>query len=209
MLRERTSLLHTEAERSGIVSDILRKKADRRSYAMLLRNLLPAYVEMERALEYRDASSILTVFARPELRRADRIATDLEALCGRAWQRDLPLLPAGERYAARVAMAGEGDGIRLVAHAYVRYFGDLSGGQVLKKMLGGTLGLGPEALTFYDFPDVPDPASAKNEMRFAIDREGAVLANGESIVEEGILAFEHNIDVSRSVQALAAAKVVH
>ena len=40
-------------------------------------------------------------------------------------------------------------------------------------------------------------------MREAIDREGE--ANAESIIQEGIRAFEHNIEVSRAVQALANA----
>ena len=40
-------------------------------------------------------------------------------------------------------------------------------------------------------------------MREAIDREGD--ANGEPIIQEGICAFEHNIEVSRAVQALANA----
>ena len=42
-------------------------------------------------------------------------------------------------------------------------------------------------------------------MRQAIDREGASGINGELIIQEGIRAFEHNIDVSRAVQALANA----
>ena len=202
-LRERTSALHAEAERSGVINDILRKTADTRSYAMLLRNLLPAYSEMERALERHRESPTLGVFARPELHRASRIAADLVAMCGEDWRADLPLLPAGERYAARVATAGEGDGSRLLAHAYVRYFGDLSGGQVLKRLLGTSLGLGAESLSLYDFPGVSDPKALKDQMRDAIDREGD--ANGEVIILEGIRAFEHNIEVSRAVQALANA----
>ena len=202
-LRERTSALHAEAERSGVINDILRKKADTRSYAMLLRNLLPAYSEMERVLERHRESPTLGVFARPELHRAARIAADLVVLCGVDWPRDVPLLPAGERYGVRVAAAGEGDGSRLLAHAYVRYFGDLSGGQVLKRLLGTSLGLGPDALSLYDFPGVSDPKVLKNQMREAIDSEGD--ANGELIIQEGICAFEHNIEVSRAVQAVSNA----
>jgi heme oxygenase (biliverdin-producing, ferredoxin) len=199
-LRERTSALHAEAERSGIVSDILRGKADRRGYALLLRNLLPAYAEMEAQLERCASSPALRAFARQELRRADRIVADLVTLSGPRWQHELALLPEAERYAARVAAAD--GGVRLVAHAYVRYFGDLSGGIVLKRLLMASLGLGPEAMTFYDLPPGADPKALKQQMRDAIDHDVAT-ADGEIVVAEGLSAFEHNIDVSRAVQSFA------
>ena len=93
--------------------------------------------------------------------------------------------------------------MRLVAHAYVRYFGDLSGGHVLKRLLGTSLGLGGDALSFYEFPEISDPRQFKDEMREALDRDGIVAADRELIIQEGVFAFEHNIDVSRAVQALA------
>ena len=74
---------------------------------------------------------------------------------------------------------------------------------MLKRLLGTSLGLGPDALSLYDFPGVSDPKALKSQMREAIDREGE--ANAESIIQEGIRAFEHNIEVSRAVQALANA----
>jgi len=203
VLRERTSALHTEAERSGVINDILRQKADRRSYALLLRNLLPAYEKMEQALERQHGSATLRVFAQPALRRAERIAADLEALSGADWICSLPLLTAGELYAARVQAAGEGDGSRLLAHAYVRYFGDLSGGQVLKRLLGKSLKLGPQSLSFYDFPGISDLKAVKDDMRDAIDQSGAGSVDVEPIILEGIRAFEHNIEVSHAVQAFA------
>jgi heme oxygenase len=201
-LRERTAALHTEAERSGIVNDILRKQADRRGYAMLLRNLLPAYVKLERALERPRASQALDVFAEPALRRAPRIAADLESLSGPRWEWDLPLLPAGQAYADAVAMAGAGNGAGLMAHAYVRYFGDLSGGQVLKRLLGQSLGIGPDALSLYEFPGL-DPVDAKNRMRDAIDT-GVADTDRDTVIVEAMRAFQHNIDVSRAIQSLVA-----
>jgi heme oxygenase len=35
--------------------------------------------------------------------------------------------------------AAEGDGTRLIAHAYTRYLGDLSGGQILQRLLARSL----------------------------------------------------------------------
>ena len=77
------------------------------------------------------------------LDRAPAIESDLVALCGAHWSHDIPLLAAGDLYARRIAKAAEGDGTRLIAHAYTRYLGDLSGGQILQRLLARSLELQP------------------------------------------------------------------
>jgi heme oxygenase (biliverdin-producing, ferredoxin) len=202
-LREHTAELHAEAERSGVVNDILRGRAGRYGYLLLLRNLLPAYRAMERALEVHRHSPLLASFARPELHRAGRIVADMAAL-GIEREDELPLLPASGAYAAAVTSAGEGKGLRLVAHAYVRYFWDMSGGHVLKRLLGKSLGIGPQALSFYEFAPEVDPVFLKGEMRIAMDTAVAHDFDREIVIAEGIRAFEHNIAISRAVKEFAA-----
>lgn len=46
----RTKTLHVEAERTGIIRDLLHGGASREGYILLLRNLLPAYLAMEHKL---------------------------------------------------------------------------------------------------------------------------------------------------------------
>ena len=202
-LRERTAEPHTRAERTGIVNDILRGKASRDGYVLLLRNLLPAYEAMEQGLERHRTSAGVGKFARREIYRSGALHADLAALAGDDWMRDLPLLPAGRQYGKRVAEASRGDGARLIAHAYARYLGDLSGGQILKTLLGRSLGLTDTALSFYDFPKIADHKVFKAEFRDALDRAGEEVADIDSVIEEGAVAFELNIDVSNAVQAAA------
>ncbi len=199
-IRKLTSSLHLQAERSGVIADILRKKSDRPSYAMLLRNLLPAYRTMEAALDRRAGTAGLRAFAQPALYRSARLETDLGAICGHSWQRDLALLPAGERYAARISSVAD-DGLRLAGHAYVRYFGDLSGGQILKNLLGRTMDLPADALSFYEFPDIADVEAFKDRMRDRMDTEVVRLEDRDAILDEAVRAFEHNIEVSEAIQA--------
>lgn len=200
ILRDRTWDLHKQAEHSGIVNDILHRKVDRRGYAVFLRNLLPAYRAMEAVLQSNQHRLVFRAFARTELYRAARIETDLSALAGPNWVNDITELPAALLYADRIASAREGDGGGLVAHAYVRYFGDLSGGQVLKKLLGKSLSLPLEALSFYEFADIVDPVAFKNAMRDAIDIDVASGCDTDAVIAEARAAFEHNIAVSKSVQ---------
>jgi heme oxygenase len=199
MLREGTRRLHAVAERSGIIADILQRKCNRVGYALLLRNLLPAYERLEAELFDRRAHPILGVFAHRSLRRSDRLRTDLRNIEGEDWERSLPLLKSGVAYAAGIAQAAAGDGLRLVSHAYVRYLGDLSGGQVLKKLLGKSLSLPAAALTVYEFPDM-QTQSLKAKLRDALDCAGRVTDDPHMLVIEAMTAFEHNIGVSSEVQ---------
>lgn len=197
----RTKTLHVEAERTGIIRDLLRGEASREGYALLLRNLLPAYQAMEQGLKHHLRSPGVGVLAQYRLDRAPAIEADLLALCGERWSDDIPLLAAGDLYAQSVAKASEGDGSRLIAHAYTRYLGDLSGGQILKRLLARSPGLQPAELTFYDFPRFSDLDALKTEYRKALDHAGVVAADRSAVVEEAAIAFSLNIDLSCAVQA--------
>jgi heme oxygenase len=202
-LYNRTKTLHLEAERTGIIRGLLRGEANRSGYILLLRNMLPAYQAMEHGLERHSASPGIELLSRYRLGRSPAIESDLVALCGEHWQRDVPMLAAGEQYASRIAHAAGGDGTRLIAHAYTRYLGDLSGGQILQRLLVRSLDLRPTELTFYDFPGVSDLDALKSDYRRALDQAGAVTVDPQAIVEEGAIAFSLNIALSCEVQAAA------
>jgi heme oxygenase len=197
----RTKTLHVEAERTGIIRDLLRGEASREGYILLLRNLLPAYREMEQGLERHRGSPMFAALADYRLDRMSAIESDLVALCGKDWKRDIPLLGAGEAYALRIATALEGDGARLLAHVYTRYLGDLSGGQILQRLLERSLQLRPSELSFYDFPRFADLAALKADYRTALDQAGALAPDPQAVVEEGAIAFSLNIDLSCAVQS--------
>lgn len=200
----RTKKLHVEAERTGIIRDLLRGEASRDGYILLLRNLHPAYQAMEQGLERHRGSPSLGILADYRLDRASAIDADLIELCGRRWSHDIPLLAAGEIYASRIAKVAAGDGARLIAHAYTRYLGDLSGGQILQRLLAQSLELRPSELSFYDFPRFSDLAALKADYRKALDQSGALAADSHGVVEEGAIAFSLNIDLSCAVQSMVS-----
>jgi heme oxygenase (biliverdin-producing, ferredoxin) len=196
----RTKALHLEAERTGIIRDLLRGEASRDGYVLLLRNLLPAYHAMELGLARHRGSASLGALADYRLDRAPAIESDLVALCGARWSDDVPLLTAGELYEDRVTEAAKGNGAKLIAHAYTRYLGDLSGGQILQRLLARTLELRPAELSFYDFPLFSDLDVLKRDYRQALDRAGALAADPDAVIEEGAIAFSLNINLSCAVQ---------
>jgi heme oxygenase (biliverdin-producing, ferredoxin) len=198
----RTKALHVEAERTGIIRDLLRGEASREGYILLLRNLLPAYRAMEQGLERHRDSPALGKLAGFRLDRAPALESDLVAMCGERWSQHIPLLAAGELYSKRIEKAAEGDGTRLISHAYTRYLGDLSGGQILQRLLARSLELRPSELSFYDFPQFSDLDALKADYRQTLDKAGALAADPQMVIEEGAIAFSLNIDLSCAVKAM-------
>jgi heme oxygenase len=178
----------------------LRGQATRRGYALLLRNLLPAYQRMEAELEARRFLPAFHGVARPAVYRASAMEADLSTLYGSLWADVLPLLPAGRRYAHRIETIAQDDGSRLIAHVYTRYLGDLNGGQILKRLLGQSLGLESNALTFFDFPGIADMSQFKADYRSAIDLSAPEIADVGPVIEEAAIAFNLNIQVSEAVR---------
>jgi heme oxygenase len=197
-----TKALHVQAERSGMMARILRGRATRHGHALMLRNLLPAYIELERALERHRESPEVGLFARPEIYRVAALIADLEAHEGAGWRSVLALLPEAGRYAEAIARAGAGDGAGLIAHAYTRYLGDLSGGQIMQTVLAKNLGFGTGELAFYRFDGIADIAVFKAEYRINLDRAGAAIVDPARVLNEALVAFRHNMAISEAVDAL-------
>ena len=194
----RTAGLHREAERSGVMREMLRGSIDRAGYALLLRNLLPVYEAMERALEQPDRDPCLGPIANPALYRAAALRADLQHFAGVDGAAGAELVPSAARYAARVGTGGAG----LIAHAYVRYLGDLNGGQILKRLIGRRFGLEGAGLAFYDFPAAADPQSLALSYRVAIDQAGVHLDDAEPVLAEAETAFRFNIALGEEIQAI-------
>lgn len=199
-MRARTRELHRDAERSGILRELLHRRASRAGYALLLRNLHPVYAAMEGALSlHRDAPGVRRI-AIHGLGRMHAIESDLRALAGHDWETTLPLLKAAAGYAVGIVTSVQRLPGALVAHAYVRYLGDLSGGQVLRRLLAQAPGLAAGELSFYDFGGEVDAESRMAAYLGAIDAAGRELEpRMEEIVEESAEAFRWNIQVSEAV----------
>ena len=203
-LREHTHDVHREAERGGFLATLIRGRASREGYALFLRNLLPVYEALEDGLEAvraRGADALSRPFVDPDLHRGDALRADLPALAGAAWASRLPVLPEARAYADAVAEAAAqavtGAAGRLVAHAYARLLGDLSGGQILRPILARTLG--HDALAFCDFPALADLAVPKAAMRDALDTLDPAGPLATAVAAEAVSAFRHNIAVTAAV----------
>ncbi|HTO72617.1 MAG TPA: biliverdin-producing heme oxygenase [Gemmatimonadales bacterium] len=203
-LKEDTAPAHQSAERTGIVADMLHRRLKREDYIRFLRDLHAVYEAMEAALERTREQPSLSALRFPELDRAASVAADLATLHGASWQRDLPLSSAARKYVERIGQAESGHPERLAAHAYVRYLGDLSGGQMLKKLIGQSLGLnGTEGLEFYEFPRVPDPTAFKDGYRRRLDEMPLSAEQADGVVAEARDAFMLNMELAQAATSPA------
>jgi heme oxygenase len=126
----------------------------------------------------------------PALERAGALERDLETLGGAAW-RELPVVAAATQYAAHLATIAAQAPHLLVAHGYVRYLGDLSGGQMIGKRLQAAYGFGDDATHFYRFEQVPDVEARKHAFRASLDALPVAHDALDDVVEEAKLGFDY------------------
>ena len=121
-LREATYSLHIQAERSGVIRDLLRGQASRHGYALLLRNLMPAYARLEEGLERHRLAARRARVRAGGLPR-DALAADLGSSAAPTGAARCRCCQPASAMPGRSSRRG-GDGARLIAHAYTRYLGD-------------------------------------------------------------------------------------
>jgi heme oxygenase len=198
-LRRSTEALHLQAERSGYIRQILRKRASQEGYGLFLRSLEPAYQALELGLREQAGDDVLASFDWPVLFRHEAILGDLSAVAGSSWKTTYALMPEAEAYAERIRRIRNEAPHRLLGHAYVRYIGDLSGGQIVKAILEEAPGLTAGMMRFYDFDDIDDVEAYKQNFRNGLDRIGERVERSDDIVDEALIAFQLNIDLSLAV----------
>ena len=184
-LRTETSDAHRRAERSGVMRRVLRGDIGRDDYVALLASLGAVYEALERELDRHASDPALASFDLGPLRRVDAIRRDLAALAPHhAVEPDASAVA----YAARLRALGDSAPLLLLAHAYVRYLGDLSGGQILRGVVRRALSLDHDAGTaFYDFAGAGEPEALKNGFRRALDALPADAS--DALVAEALEAF--------------------
>ncbi len=169
-LREHTRELHTRVERSGYMRALLRGQVDRPGYCVLLRNLREIYLALESGLARHGQSRAIAPVHLPGLARSAALARDLAALHGPDWQGAIAVVPATGTYVQRLQELADGNPPYLVAHAYVRYLGDMSGGQLVRKVVKGSLQLdGAYGTEFYDFGGPEEAARLAQSFRAGLD----------------------------------------
>ena len=189
-LCDATRALHTEVERAGVMRLLLRGQLERGGYCRLLRNLHAIYAALEAGLSHHASDTALAVLHCKPLFRSDALRLDLNFLHGPDWADAIPLSEAATQYAEHLERLADRAPFMLGAHAYVRYLGDLSGGQMLNRIVGKSLDLQPdEGVNFYDFGSAATVKVLAHSFRAGLDLTADNEVNAQALVDEACAAF--------------------
>ncbi|MDI6103084.1 biliverdin-producing heme oxygenase [Actinoplanes sp. NEAU-A12] len=195
-VRRATMVQHREAETRGFISRLLSGSVPLAGFAALTAQYLTVYRELEAAAERVSAEAGLAAgFADPALTRVPSLEADLAHLYGPDWESTLTVLDSTRAYADRLRDLAATSPTHFIAHHYVRYLGDLSGGQMIGRTLADVYGLGEAGTSFYRFEQIPDPRAYKVAYRARLDALGLPEEQAAALVAEAQLAFHYNAEV--------------
>lgn len=197
---------HVRAENTQLMLSYQKGQVTLTQYKLLLCSLHHIYEALEDELDRNSEHPALApIYFPAELARRELIEADLEHFYGPDWRGRLVVPKATLRYAHRLREIGRENPEYLVAHAYTRYLGDLSGGQVLGRITQKSLGLqGGAGLAFFSFPGVSSANRFKQLYRSRMNSVELTEQQRAGLLEEAVQAFELNIQVFDGLQDMAS-----
>mgnify|MGYP001492731371 CR=1 FL=1 len=203
-LREGTKKAHTMAENTGFISCFLKGVVDKSSYRKLVADFFFVYSAMEDEIGKLSASGhpVVECINYPELLRRKTLENDLDFYFGiGSWQNNLAPTKSAKAYVERIKEIAKDNPMLLVGHHYTRYIGDLSGGQMLKKIAKKAMNLSDNSgLNFYEFNQIKDEKEFKREYRCMLNSLPIDQNMADLIVEEANKAFKFNMDIFKELE---------
>ena len=194
-LRSRTLSAHERAETAPFVRQLLGGALPLSAYTALVAQNHAIYSALETVAERWRGDRVGGAFVLDELTRVPHLEADLRQLLGDQWAtraQDL-LVPATGRYVARLHDVAGAWPYAFVAHHYVRYLGDLSGGQIIRTNLARVYGAdGRRSTGFYNFTEIDKIKPFRDRYRILLDQAPLPTEQQRLVVAEAVVAFELN-----------------
>jgi len=204
-LREGTKHSHTAAENTAFMKCFLKGIVEREPFRKLTADLYYVYNALEEAMRSHRKYPVVGKVYFPELERVPKLEADLAYYYGDQWREHIRLSAKGQEYVSRIQTVAERNPDLLVAHAYVRYMGDLSGGQSLRNIARSAMNLPADKGTglheFDALPTVEARRAFKMRYRDALNEIAVDGAVAQAIVDEANLAFKLNRDVFHELES--------
>jgi heme oxygenase len=187
-LRACTVQAHQQAEAVPFVQALFSGQFERGPYLAYLQSLRAVYATLEAGLRGKRKDARLAPLVRPEVFREQALTADL------AWFEAPVASPsaATTRYVEHLQRLTTSAPHLLIAHAYTRTLGDLSGGQLLGRAVRARFALkSVEGARFYEFA-IPQLGAFKQAYRETLDGLPLSAVEGDQVVAEAVQAFELN-----------------
>lgn len=182
LVKEASKESHGAAENSPFMRALLKGELTREAYCNYLAQLAPIYETLESWLDTK-----LPLFDR-RLDRFERIMSDIDSMCGVQIVLDETI-----EYTQHLKeLVKKKDEVRFLAHHYVRYLGDLSGGQAVAALVMRNMSIPPNFLSFYEFDQIKDKVRYKESYRDNLDSLELSQEETEAFIAEVLIAFKHH-----------------
>lgn len=195
LVKSETDDAHRAAESSSFMSDLLGGALPEEAYVGLEAQSWFIYEGLEAGGRDLADDPVVAPFLDDALLREERLAQDLEFHLGAGWRTRIEMLPATARYVARLRAVARTWPVGFVAHHYLRYLGDLSGGQIIRTLMTRTYGYDTDGVRFYIFDAIEKPKRYKDAYRTKMDELDLSAAQKQQFIAEVEAAFLFNRDM--------------
>jgi heme oxygenase len=182
-IREATKEQHRQAEQQQFVKTLMSGEIHPKLYAIFLYNLSHCYAALEKWSQYQGLLDSL-----PNITRAEKLAHDCQDL----WVRITPqpnVTDSTKRYIEHIDSIRR-EPAKLFAHVYVRYLGDLYGGQMIKAKT-------PGANTYLDFDNTKELIQTIRETISSYTETDA-----DAVIAEAKICFEYATELFKEMHDL-------
>lgn len=204
-LRQGTQNSHTMAENTAFMKCFLKGIVEREPFRKLTADLYFVYRTLEEEMRRHREHPVVGPMVFSELERTQKLEADLAFYYGADWRNAIAASPAGKEYVARLREIANHQPELLIAHAYVRYMGDLSGGQSLRNIARSALDLPADKGTgLHEFDQIPTAEARrvfKQIYREALDSLPVDAEMTQAIVDEANMAFAFNRNVFHELES--------
>ncbi|OCT85374.1 heme oxygenase 1 L homeolog isoform X1 [Xenopus laevis] len=207
-LKEATKEVHVQAENTEFMRNFQKGQVSLEEFKLVMSSLYFIYEALEEEINRNKDNPVFSpVYFPLELHRKNALEVDLEYFYGPQWRKKIICPHSTKNYVDRLHHVGQKEPELLVSHAYTRYLGDLSGGQVLKKIAQKALQLpaSGEGLAFFTFDNVTNATKFKQLYRSRMNSIETDAYAKKRILEEAKTAFLLNIKLFEELQTLSLA----
>ena len=196
VLRSATTDDHEAAAVSTYMTELFEGKLSRDEYAEMVVQHYFAYLVLEAASEAMRDDPVAGAFVIDALTRVPSLRADLAYLLGDDWESLIAPSASTIEYCERLREVCFDRPEAFVAHHYTRYLGDLSGGQMIARVVRRTYDLAAgSGAAFYEFDDIEDIPAFKQHYRGLLDRAAFDDAAAQRMVDEVAVAYRLNTAV--------------
>lgn len=192
-LRAHTAGAHERAEESRFVTELMAGETCRGAFGALVVQHLAIYRALEEVLyaNYTD-DPIVGPFIDPALDRVAALESDLAAITHLDQpdgMDELDLTPCRATQTYATMLRTEHTPEMMLANHYVRYLGDLSGGQAVARLVERHYDLGQNCLAFYTFDAISSPKTYKDAYRARLDQLSLTTTQRQRLLAEAARSF--------------------